>query len=179
MMMKNDYGNYDEDEKSEEQEGYELVLDSTTDEDNETKKSMAGAVWKRMKITKSRAVTPPVKEEEKKEKFQAAFGEDPDRSLNKRSNSFFSRLNNRSKTPEPKSKDDVRATETTEEDDDDAQKPQMINLAEEGLNPEDLLDQEGEREEHEDNQTRENDAVESKPEASEEQPKKDHNFKIS
>jgi len=142
-----DAGDDADDDASEEQEGYELVLDSNT-EKYHPKKSM-GAVWKRMKIAKSRAATPPVNDEDKDEKYRAVFGADPDGSLNKRTNSFFARLsNNRSKTPESKATDESR----NEKDAYEAaaqKKPHMINLSEELLNPEDLVDKKGEREEHE------------------------------
>ena len=140
----------DDDEASveESQEGYELVLDSK--EDVGPKKSRS-AVWKRMNITKARTVTPPVKDEDKIEKYRAVFGADPepDRSMNKRTNSFFARLaNGRSKTPESKMMDESRNRENAY-DETSNQKPQMINLSEEVLNPEDLLDEEGERGENE------------------------------
>lgn len=138
---------YGEGEESEEEEGYELVLDSNSEE--YVSKKSKSAVWKRMKISKSKSPTPAIMEDEKEEKYRAAFGADPDQSLNKRSNSFFSRLaNNRSKTPDSRMMDEsyIEKSTVTEKN------PQMINLSEEVLDPEDLVDKEGERAEHENSQ---------------------------
>jgi hypothetical protein len=138
------------DAESEEQEGYELVLDSATEE--YVPKKAKGAVWKRMKISKAKSPTPSVDETEKEEKYRAPFGTaEPlsKRSNSLRSNSLFSMLaNNRSKTPESKMTDESRNEKDAYDAATTDQKPHMINLAEEVLNPEDLVDQQGEREEH-------------------------------
>lgn len=136
----------DDEEGEEEQEGYELVLDSNTEEYVSKKPN----VWKRMKIAKAKSPTPSVIESEKDEKYRAAFGEPP--SLSKRSGSFISKLSlNRSKTPD--------VTQTTETDT-AGQKPQMINLADEVLNPEDLVDKQGEQVAHAQEESKKDDTTE-------------------
>lgn len=130
----------EEDDESEEQEGYELVLDASTEE--YTPKKTKGKVWTRMKMSKTRVSTPAVNEDDKDEKYRAVFGADPEGSANQRTGSLFSKLsNNRSKTPGLKLTDEPRDEKDVYES--SGQNPQMINLSEEVLNPEDLVDKQG------------------------------------